>query len=43
VGDADNLEKFYIFTLVVVIMLVGIYPRILTDVINVWVTGMPLP
>ncbi len=43
VGDADNLEKFYIFTLVVVIMLVGIYPRILTDVIDVWVTGMPLP
>jgi NADH-quinone oxidoreductase subunit M len=43
VGDADNLEKFYIFTLVVVIMLVGIYPRILTDVIDVWVTRMPLP
>jgi len=32
--DADTLEKVAIFTLVVVIMLVGIYPAILTDVIK---------
>ena len=38
VEDADVLEKVSIFTFVAVIMLVGIYPRILTDVISV---GMP--
>ena len=43
VKDADRMEMAYIFTLVVVIMLVGIYPRILTDVIDTWVTAMPLP
>jgi NADH-quinone oxidoreductase subunit M len=32
VKDADNLEKFYMFVMVAVIMLVGIYPAILTDV-----------
>ncbi|MGD0794375.1 MAG: NADH-quinone oxidoreductase subunit M [Dehalococcoidales bacterium] len=32
VKDADNLEKVYMFVLVAVIMLVGIYPAILTDV-----------
>jgi NADH-quinone oxidoreductase subunit M len=32
VKDADGLEKFYMFVLVAVIMLVGIYPAILTDV-----------
>jgi NADH-quinone oxidoreductase subunit M len=32
VKDADNLEKVYMFVLVAVIMVVGIYPAILTDV-----------
>ncbi len=32
VKDADGLEKFYMFFLVAIIMLVGIYPAILTDV-----------
>jgi NADH-quinone oxidoreductase subunit M len=32
VKDADGLEKFYMFVLVAAIMLVGIYPAILTDV-----------
>ena len=32
VKDADGLEKFYMFVLVAVIMLVGIYPAFLTDV-----------
>ena len=32
VADADNLEKVYMFVFVAVIMLVGIYPAILTDV-----------
>ncbi len=32
--DADRLERFTIFSLAAVIMLIGIYPRILTDVIN---------
>ena len=35
VKDADNLEKVYMFVLVAVIMLVGIYPAILTDVFKV--------
>jgi len=34
VKDADILERVYIFTFVAVIMLVGIYPAILTDVIK---------
>jgi NADH-quinone oxidoreductase subunit M len=34
VKDADNLEKVYMFIFVAVIMLVGIYPAILTDVIK---------
>jgi len=33
-GDADTVEKLSTFALVAVIMLVGIYPRILTDVIE---------
>ena len=37
VADADNLEKVYLFTFIAVIMLVGIYPAILTDVIKVGV------
>jgi NADH-quinone oxidoreductase subunit M len=32
VKDEDNLEKFYTFLLVALIMLVGIYPAILTNV-----------
>jgi len=34
VPDANRLEKVYIFALVGVIMLIGLYPRILTDVIS---------
>jgi len=34
IKDADNLEMVYMFTFVAVIMLVGIYPAILTDVIK---------
>jgi NADH-quinone oxidoreductase subunit M len=37
VEDADVLEKVFIFAFVAVIMLVGIYPKILTDVISVGV------
>jgi NADH-quinone oxidoreductase subunit M len=43
VPDASKLEMAYAFTFVAVIMLVGIYPRILTDVIDPWVSTMPLP
>ncbi|MAF84983.1 MAG: oxidoreductase [Dehalococcoidales bacterium] len=38
VKDADNLEKVYMFIFIAVIMLVGIYPAILTDVIRL---GIP--
>jgi len=34
VKDADNLEKVYMFAFVALIMLIGIYPALLTDVIN---------
>ncbi len=34
VADADNLEKVYLVAFIAVIMLVGIYPAILTDVIK---------
>ena len=37
VKDADSLEKGYMFALVAVIMLVGIYPAILTDIIKLGV------
>ncbi len=40
VHDADILERVYMFALVAVIMLVGIYPAILTDVIKTGV--MPI-
>ena len=36
--DADRLEKVYMFIFVAIIMLVGIYPSILTDVIKL---GIP--
>ncbi|MFQ5924384.1 MAG: NuoM family protein [Dehalococcoidia bacterium] len=32
--DANRLEKFTIFSMAAVIMLIGIYPRILTDIID---------
>jgi len=38
VVDADNLEKVYMFVLVAVIMLVGIYPAVLTDVIKLGIS-----
>ncbi len=38
VKDADNLEKVYMFAFVALIMLVGIYPAILTDVINLGIS-----
>jgi len=34
VPDADNIEKVCIFSFVAVIMLIGVYPAILTDVIK---------
>jgi NADH-quinone oxidoreductase subunit M len=40
VKDADGLEKFYMFFLVAVIMLVGIYPAVLTNVFNLGI--MPI-
>ena len=36
-ADADILERVTIFTFVAVIMLVGIYPAILTDIIKLGV------
>ena len=38
VKDADWLEKVYMFALVAVIMLVGIYPAILTDVFKLGIS-----
>ena len=38
VKDADNLEKVYMFVLVAAIMLVGIYPAILTDVFKLGIS-----
>ena len=38
VKDADNLEKVYMFAFVALIMLVGIYPAILTDIIKLGVS-----
>ncbi|MDD5127186.1 MAG: NADH-quinone oxidoreductase subunit M, partial [Dehalococcoidales bacterium] len=38
VHDADALEKFYMFILVAVIILVGVYPAVLTDVIKLGVS-----
>ena len=34
VKDADKLEMVYMFILVGLILLMGIYPSILTDIIN---------
>jgi NADH-quinone oxidoreductase subunit M len=38
VKDADGLEKFYMYVLVAVIMLVGVYPAVLTDVIKLGIS-----
>ncbi|MFH1169205.1 MAG: NADH-quinone oxidoreductase subunit M [Chloroflexota bacterium] len=38
VKDADRLEKVYMFALIAVIMLVGIYPAVLTDVIKLGIS-----
>ena len=38
VKDADGLEKVYMFAFVALIMLVGIYPAILTDVIKLGIS-----
>ena len=38
VVDADNREKVYMFVFVAVIMLVGIYPAVLTDVIKLGIS-----
>jgi len=43
VKDADVMERAYIFFLVAMIVLVGIYPRILTDMIEVGIAAVPLP
>jgi len=43
VKDADVMERAYIFFLVAMIVLVGIYPRILTDVIDAGIAFVPLP
>ena len=40
VVDADKLEKGYMVAFIVIIMLVGIYPAILTDVIKIGVSPM---
>jgi NADH-quinone oxidoreductase subunit M len=37
-ADADTLERIYMFAFVAVIMLVGIYPAILTDVIKLGIS-----
>jgi len=37
IHDADGLEKFYMIVFVAVILLVGIYPAILTDIIKLGV------
>ena len=38
VKDADTLEKVYMFAFVVLIMLIGIYPAILTDIIRLGIS-----
>jgi NADH-quinone oxidoreductase subunit M len=37
-ADADVLEKTYMFALVAVIMLVGIYPAVITDVLKLGIS-----
>jgi NADH-quinone oxidoreductase subunit M len=38
VKDCDNLEKVYTFALIIPIMLIGIYPAVLTDVIKLGIS-----
>jgi NADH-quinone oxidoreductase subunit M len=38
IKDADGLEKFYMFVLVVVIIAVGVYPAVLTDVFKLGIS-----
>jgi len=38
VKDADGIEKVYMFAFIAVIMLVGIYPAILTDIIRLGIS-----
>ena len=38
IKDADGLEKVYMAALIIVIMLVGIYPAVLTDVIKLGIS-----
>jgi NADH-quinone oxidoreductase subunit M len=38
IKDADSLEKFYMFVLIAMIMLVGIYPAVLTNVFKLGIT-----
>lgn len=38
VKDADGLEKFYMYVLVAVIILVGVYPAVLTDVFKLGIS-----
>jgi NADH-quinone oxidoreductase subunit M len=38
VKDADGLEKFYMFVMIAVIMLVGIYPAVLTDMFKLGIS-----
>jgi len=40
VKDADALEKVYMFAFVILILLVGIYPAILTNVIKLGVSPL---
>jgi NADH-quinone oxidoreductase subunit M len=40
IKDEDGLEKFYTFIMIAVIMLVGIYPAVLTDVFKLGI--MPI-
>ena len=43
VPDADRLEKVYIFCMVAVIMLIGIYPALLTDIMKMGVLPLLAP
>ena len=38
IHDADGLEKFYMVVFIAVILLVGIYPAILTDIIKIGIS-----
>ena len=43
VPDASLLERVPIFALTAVIILVGVYPALVTDIIKVGVEALPLP